>query len=96
MPKIGDYVCVRSHNQGCVLGTLQSHFGRECTLTGARQIYNWRSDALTLFDVVAKGPVKTQCRLSAANAEITMTEICGILSVPKGRTEEFQTYASES
>lgn len=92
MPREGDYVCVRSRDQGVVFGTLAWRAGRECGLTGARQQFSWGENATTLFDVLAKGPAATKTRLSEEIEEIDMTEICGVLLVPKKWVKSFKTH----
>lgn len=64
-------------------------------MTRCRQLFNWQSKALTLFDVLAKGPKVTGCRLSATLDEIDMTEVCGLLLVPAKTAKEFQEFKSE-
>lgn len=92
MPEEKDYVCVRSRDQGVVFGTLVWRVGRECRLRDARQEYSWAKSALTLFDLINKGPSKTGCKMSEPIEEIDMTEICGVLMVPQNRVAEFKTH----
>lgn len=92
MPKIGDYVCVRSENQGVVWGFLVFHSGSGCQLREPRQQYSWSKDALTLMDVVMQSPSATGLRLSRRGLELDMTEICGIYSVPEELVEEFRNH----
>lgn len=77
MPAHGDYVIVRSRDQGCLCGEYRGHSGREVTLSKARQIWNWSGERLTLIDVsVAPG----ECRLSReAAGEVILLEACGII-----------------
>ena len=77
MPAIGDYVIVRSRDQGCMCGEYQGHIGREVRLTKARQIYSWSGQRLTLVDFSV---VPGECRLSRVSAgEVVMLEACGII-----------------
>ena len=77
MPSIGEYVVVRSRDQGCVCGEYRGHVGREVTVSNARQIYRWNGQRLTLFDVAA---IPGECRLSATiETEVTLLEACGII-----------------
>lgn len=92
MPVEGDYVCVRSDNQGVVWGTLVCRSGNECRLKEARQQYSWGENATTLFDVVVKGPRITKLRLSEVVPEIDMTEICGVILVPQELIKEFKSH----
>ena len=77
MPAPGEYVIVRSRDQGCVCGEYRSHHGREVVLSKARQIYSWEGGRLTLIDfAVVPGP----CKLSReAPGEVVMLEACGII-----------------
>jgi hypothetical protein len=84
----GEYVVVRSRNQGCVCGFYQGHSGTEVTLTEARQIYSWSGNRLTLFDVCEE---VGEVRLSAPVAEITMTEACGIITPAPEVAKHLQT-----
>lgn len=92
MPAEGDYVCVRSRNQGVVWGTLVFRSGDECRIRDARQQYSWSGNATTLFDVVMKGPKATSLRLSEVVPEIDMTEICGVILVPPELIKAFKTH----
>lgn len=92
MPQEGDYVCVRSRDQGVVWGTLVYMSGRECRIKEARQQFSWRGNATTLFDVVMKGPAATSLRLSEVVPEIDMTEVCGVILVPDERVDEFKNH----
>lgn len=77
MPSVGQFVIVRSRDQGCVCGEYQSHVGREVTLCNARQIYSWSDNRLTLFDFAV---VPGTCRLSRVlPGEVVMLEACGII-----------------
>jgi len=77
MPSIGQYVIVRTRDQGCVCGEYQQHVGREVVLTNARQIYRWNGNRLTLFDVAE---IPGECRLSTTiQGEVTLLEACGII-----------------
>lgn len=82
MPAIGDYVVVRSREQGCMCGEYQWHSGREVCLANARQIYSWDGKRLTLVDFAV---VPGSCKLSAvAPGEVLMLEACGIIpTTPK-------------
>ena len=85
--ELGQYVVVRSRDQGCVCGEYRGHVGREVTLTAARQIYSWDgNDRLTLIDFAV---VPGNCRLSRVlPGEIIMTEACGIIEP----TPEVESY----
>lgn len=79
MPKKGDYVIVRSRDQGCMCGEYQTHQGREVVLRNARQIFSWSQGRLTLVDFSV---VPGECRLSrASSGEVVMLEACGIINV---------------
>jgi hypothetical protein len=92
MPNEGDYVCVRSRDQGVVWGTLSFLSGRHCRLVNARQQFSWRGNATTLFDVVKKGPTATNLRLSETIEEIDMTEVCGVIKVAEAMVEAFKNH----
>lgn len=92
MPNNGDYVCVRSKDQGVVWGFLVWAAGNCCRLSEPRQQFSWDRNALTLMDVVMSGPEKTGLHLSIAGIEIDMTEVCGVYSVPPSLVEEFRTH----
>lgn len=93
MIRCGDYVCVRSSDQGVVYGVLESVSGRECDLLESRQQYDWSQGALTLQDVILQHPKDTGLRLSRTNPEGgRMTEICGIWKVPANLIEAFKTW----
>lgn len=78
MPDLGQYVIVRSRDQGCVCGEYQSHIGREVTLANARQIFRWSGKRLTLFDVAT---IPGELRISETVAEAVLLEACGIIPV---------------
>lgn len=78
MPDIGQYVLVRSRDQGCVCGEYQSHAGREVTLANARQIFRWNGKRLTLFDVAV---IPGELRMSETVREAVLLEACGIIPV---------------
>lgn len=81
MPNIGQFVIVRSRDQGCVCGEYQGHVGREVTLFNARQIFRWNGKRLTLFDV-ATVPGELQISETVTDpAGVTMLEACGIVPV---------------
>jgi hypothetical protein len=93
MPQEGDYVCVRSRDQGVVWGTLVYVVGRECRLRDARQQHSWGGGkCLTLFDVVMKGPEVAHVKLSETVEEIDMQEICGVILVPKKWIKAFKEH----
>lgn len=92
MPQEGDYVCVRSEDQGVVFGILVWRSGRECRLKQARQQYDWATGALTLFDLLNKDPAKTGLRLSESVPEIDMTEICGVIAIPDKLVKKFRDH----
>ena len=93
MINIGDYVCVRARDQGCVLGILELVSGRECDLAETRQIYNWEKSALTLQDVILQDPKISKVKLSRVNKKGgRMTEVCGIWHVPDELVEKFKNY----
>ena len=77
MPEVGQYVLVRSRDQGCVCGEYRCHHGREVTLANARQIFSWAGARLTLIDFAA---VPGECRLSrVAPGDVVLLEACGII-----------------
>jgi len=88
MPDIGQYVIVRSRDQGCVCGEYQGHVGREVTLRKARQIYRWSGNRLTLFDVAS---VPGSLQVSAEVAECVMLEACGIIPTTAAVEEALRT-----
>ena len=76
MPAVGQYLVVRSRDQGCMCGEYQYHLGREVGLLNARQIYSWSGSRLTLVDFAS---VPGECRLSrVAPGETVMLEACGM------------------
>lgn len=78
MPSPGEYVLVRSRDQGVMCGEYVTHTGREVTLRFARQVWSWTENRLTLVDVsVVPGSV----RLSRpSHGEVVMLEACGIIT----------------
>lgn len=78
MPDIGQYVLVRSRDQGCVCGEYRGHTGREVTLGQARQVFRWNGKRLTLFDVAV---IPGELRISEAVEEAVLLEACGIIPV---------------
>jgi hypothetical protein len=92
VPQEGDYVCVRSRDQGVVFGILVWKAGRECRLKDARQLYNWGKKSLTLFDLCGKGPKASAAQISESVPEIDMTEICGAILVPEKMVREWQSF----
>jgi hypothetical protein len=93
MPDIGQYVIVRSRDQGCVCGEYRGHVGREVTLTQARQIFRWSGNRLTLFDVAA---VPGSVQVSAEVAECVMLEACGIIPTTAAVEQVLRTVSSTS
>lgn len=86
MPVEGQYVVVRSRDQGCVCGEYVSHHGREVVLRAARQIWNWSGERLSLIDFAV---VPGECRLSRPSAgEVVLLEACGIIPTTS-EVEEF-------
>jgi len=81
MPNIGQYVIVRSRDQGCVCGEYRGHASREVTLTQARQIYSWSGERLTLFDVAVVPDIIRISRTIEDDGGIVMLEACGIIPV---------------
>lgn len=98
MPNLGDYVCVRSRDQGVVLGELESWHGRTASIKSPRQLWSWRGgNALTLIDAILLGPEAAACRMSRTlPGEIIMTETCGIYSVPPDKAQEFRDYPHDN
>lgn len=92
MPSEGQYVCVRSKDQGVVWGTLVWRSGRECRLSGARQQQSWSRAAINLFTLVSKPPDQTGLVLSETVEEIDMTEISGVILVPERLVDEFKNH----
>lgn len=90
--KIGDYVCVRSRDQGVVWGVFAGNYGREVTLTDARQQHGWGSKALSLFALIIKGPGGTGLRLDHPVAEILMLEACGVIFVAPDVAEQIRAW----
>jgi hypothetical protein len=81
VPETGQYVVVRTREQGCMCGEYQWHTGREVCLAKARQIYSWSGKRLTLVDFAA---VPGECRLSVeAPGEVLLLEACGIIPTTK-------------
>jgi hypothetical protein len=79
MPEVGQYVLIRSRDQGVVCGEYQSNIGREVTLKNARQIFRWNgSDRLTLVDV-ATVPGEVRVSRVCTAGEMVMLEACGII-----------------
>ena len=77
MPEVGQYVVVRTRDQGCMCGEYRCHHGREVTLANARQIFSWAGARLTLIDFAA---VPGECRLSrVAPGDVVLLEACGII-----------------
>lgn len=97
MPAFGDYVIVRSRDQGCMLGTYFGGSGRHVILTDARQIYSWGSNRLTLVDLARRGPQGAGLRVSVSTEsdQVEMLEACGIISVAKDQVEAFKSHAAE-
>lgn len=92
MPEQGEYVCVRSRDQGVVFGHYLGGFGRHAIIGEARQQHLWEQSALTLFDLVEVGPVKAKCRLSRTREKVEMTEVCGFIPVPLDMVEAFKKH----
>jgi hypothetical protein len=87
MSKAGDYVLVRSREQGVMCGEYVWHSGREVHLRNARQIWSWSGQRMTLVDVsvVPSGEMK----ISRASAgDVVMLEACGII-VPSSEVAEW-------
>lgn len=77
MPTPGQYIVVRSREQGCMCGEYVYHHGREVTLANARQIFSWSGQRLTLIDFAA---APGECRLSrVAPGEVVLLEACGLI-----------------
>ena len=94
--QVGDYVCVRSREQGVVWGVYGGNAGREVTLTDARQQHSWNSKALSVFALAAKGPAGSGLRLDHAVAEVLMLEACGVILVAPAVAELFRAWPVDS
>ena len=92
----GDYVCVRSRDQGVVWGTFGGNAGREVALTDARQQHSWSSKSLSLFRLAAKGPAGSGLRLDMQVSEILMLEACGVILVLPAVAALFRTWPVDS
>lgn len=74
---IGQFVIVRSRDQGVVCGVLRAYAGRAVELDNARQIHSWSDGANTLFEMSLEGCGRA--RISKPVAEITILDACGII-----------------
>lgn len=97
MPAFGDYVIVRSREQGCMLGTYAGGSGRHVILSDARQIYSWGGNRLTLVDLARRGPEGALLRLSVSteSGQVEMLEACGILPVAAAHVEAFKSHRAD-
>jgi hypothetical protein len=74
---IGEFVIVRSRDQGVVCGVLRIEAGSVVELEDARQIHSWTDGAHTLFEMSSHGVGKA--RISEPVARIRIREWCGII-----------------
>jgi hypothetical protein len=79
---IGEYVIVRSRDQGVVCGVLKvltpQPGGLACAeLTEASQIHNWQGDTNTLFEAALRG--FGVARISEPVARVMVFGVCGVL-----------------
>lgn len=73
----GLYVIVRTYSAGVHVGILQTHEGREVTLTNARRIWSWQG-ANTLHEIALHG-VGEGSRVSESVPLIALTEAIEII-----------------
>jgi hypothetical protein len=79
---IGEYVIVRSRDQGVVCGVLRvltpQPGGLACAeLTEASQIHNWQGDTNTLFEAALRG--FGVARISEPVPRVMVFGVCGVL-----------------
>ena len=87
----GDYVIVRSRDQGVMCGYLKAIDGRQVTITQARQIWSWSTKALALPDLALHG-VRGTARMSAPAPEVIFLEACGVLRCTEAAAKSLSTY----
>ncbi len=96
---IGKFVIVRCRDAGVHAGTLVSHEGRECVLTGSRRLWYWKpaNKAAFLSGVATQG-VHEDSKIGAAVARIHLTENSEIIecsSVAAASLREAKSYAGK-
>jgi hypothetical protein len=74
---LGEFVIVRSRDQGVVCGVLDTLVGRVAVLTDARQIHSWSDGANTLFEMSLRGC--GTARISEPVKRVMVHEVCGVL-----------------
>lgn len=77
--KVKPYVIVRTYSAGAFAGTLESHNGREVTLSNARRLWYW-DGAASLSQLAMEGVSKPQnCKFPIEVTEIILTEMIEII-----------------
>ena len=94
MPDLGQYVIVRSKDQGCVCGEYRGHTGREVVLTQARQMFSWDGERLTMFDVATVPGDLRISRTVTDPAGVLLLEACGIIPVTPEVENRLRTAAA--
>jgi hypothetical protein len=74
---LGQFVIVRSREQGVVCGVLKEQSGRAIVLDDARQIHAWSDGANTLFEMSLRGC--GSARISEPVETILILEACGVI-----------------
>jgi hypothetical protein len=74
---LGQFVIVRSREQGVVCGVLEEYSGRCVKLSDARQVHSWQDGANTLFEMSRRGC--GTARISEPVETILILEACGII-----------------
>jgi hypothetical protein len=94
---IGQYVIVRSRDQGVVAGYLEAAEGRLARVREPRQLYRWAS-TFVLIELASYGPrSETEQRYSRPGLEpLIMTETCGILPCHPDAAEKIRAIKGEA
>lgn len=78
--EVGRQVIVRSREQGCMFGSLQSIDGSTVTLLDAVQLWQWKAKkGGTLADVAEFGVKAEECKFSVAKADVIIINSCAVI-----------------
>ena len=93
---VGKYVIVRCGDAGVHAGTLESHIGRECILTGSRRLWYWKPLTGKWLNAVAKNGLHEDSKISESVSRIHLTENCEIILCTDSARDSIQKLESSS
>ena len=90
---IGKYVIVRCRDAGVHAGVLEAHAGRECVLTEARRLWQWRVAKGDFLNGIAVAGLAADSRIGAAVPRLHLTEDCEIIECTPDGERSIRDYA---